>query len=200
MPLRLGPLRIPWPGSRNDPYWDSFIHTPPADPNNLVPEAIRRATGGAINPTKADLHSPEITSSHIKQLAHFLGAESVGIVQLSDGPNGPHPTSSDELETYPFAIVCAVRADYDPKQALGIGGQVPLQNGQFVSYVLASYIRELGYRATMQVPAEEVRLAVVAGLGTLNAKGRLVTRQHGAQVHVADVVHTDLPLAPDGVA
>jgi hypothetical protein len=56
----------------------------------------------------------------------------------------------------------------------------------------------MGRRATNQVPADEQRLAAAAGWGSLDARGRLVPAL-GARIHVADeVVHTDLPLAPDG--
>jgi hypothetical protein len=195
--LRLGPLRIPWPGSESkDPYWDAFINRPVNDPRNLVQEALRSA-GGAVNPTRSDLHSPAITADHLKQLAAFLGAELVGVVRLKDA------ASSDlaESESYPLAIVCAVRTDHDPRTALGVGGQVAVRNGRYVTFTLAAYIREMGYRATNQLPADEQRLAAAAGLGTLNADGRLVPAKRSPRVHVADeVVFTDLPLAPDGDA
>jgi len=59
----------------------------------------------------------------------------------------------------------------------------------------------MGYRATNQEPADEQRLAAAAGLGTLDAHGRLVPTRRGARFHIAgSVVHTDLPLAPDGEA
>src|SRR5207249_11457510 len=117
MALRLGPLRIPWPGSEpKDPYWDAFINRPVSDPRNLTQEALRSA-GGAVNPTRADLHSPEITSDHLKQLAKFLGAELVGIVQLT----GAEDRDEADADSYPFAIVCAVRTDHDPRTALGVG-------------------------------------------------------------------------------
>jgi hypothetical protein len=190
---RLGPLTIPWPGSGSpdDPYWEFFLNAPPSDVRNLVPEIIRRAPEGAVNPAKADLHTPEVTSSHIKELARFLGADLVGIVSLGS-------QDADKGEGYPFAVVCAVRADYDPGQAPGIGGQVPVQNGLFVTFVLSAYIRELGYRATASVDSAAERLAAAAGLGTLDAAGRLVTARYGSRVHVADVIRTDLPLAADG--
>jgi hypothetical protein len=197
MTVRLGPLRIPWPGSApKDPYWDAFINRAVGDVRNLPQEALR-SPGGAVNPTKADLHSPEITSDHLKQLATFLGAELVGIVRL----NGAADRDQTDVESYPFAIVCAVRTDHDPRTALGVGGQVAVRNGRFVTFTLAAYIRELGYRATNQLPADEQRLAAAAGLGTLDAEGRLVPIRGGSRVHVADeVIHTDLPLAPDGEA
>lgn len=197
MALRLGPLRIPWPGSAaKDPYWDAFIKRAPNDPRNAAEVVLRDAVGGAINPNRVELHTPEITAAHLKELAIFLGAERIGIVRLRDA------RTNDETgtETYPFAIVCAIKADYDPRTARGVGGQVPIRNGRFVTFTLAAYIREMGRRATNQVPADEQRLAAAVGWGTLDARGRLVPAS-GARIHVADeVVHTDLPLAPDGEA
>jgi hypothetical protein len=195
--VRLGPLRIPWPGSEpEDPYWDAFVNRPVNDSRNLPQEALRSA-GGAVYPNRADLHSPEITSDHLKQLARFLGAELVGIVHLNEA----EVRDAADSESYPFAIVCAVRTDYDPRTALGVGGQVAVRNGRFVTFTLAAYIREMGYRATNQLPADEQRLAAAAGLGTLDAEGRLVPPKRSSRVHVADeVIYTDLPLAPDGEA
>jgi len=192
--LRLGSLRLPWSRKTShddDPYWDFFINTPPADLANYVAEMIRKAPGGNIFPTKTDLHTPEITSSHVKELARYLGADLVGIARLASSA-GP------ETLGYPFAVVCVVRAEYDPRRAPGIGGQVPVQNGLFVTFVLSSWIRELGFRAISSEDPNAEKLAVAAGLGTLNPEGRLVTTKYGSQVHVANVIHTDLPLAADG--
>ena len=198
MALRLGPLTIPWrqPGSRHpatklradDPYWDFFINTPPADLANSITELIRSAPEGNVFPTKAELHTPEISSSHVKELARYLGTDLVGIAKLD-----PH-----EADGYPFAVVCVVRAEYDPREAPGIGGQVPAQNGLFITFVLSAWIRELGFRATALADPDGEKLAAAAGLGTLNPDGRLVTPKYGTRVHVANVIRTDLPLAADG--
>ena len=69
--------------------------------------------------------------------------------------------------------------------------------GLFASFTLGAYIRELGYTADAS-EADRDRLAAAAGLGTLDSSGRLVTRQFGRNVHVADVLLTDLPLQADG--
>ena len=194
MALRLGPLKIPWlgKGSReDDPYWDFFINTPPADLANTVTEMIRSAPEGNIFPTKAELHTPEITSGHVKELAAYLGTDLIGIARLPSLP-------LMEESNYPFAVICAVQADYDPQQARGIGGQVPVQKGLFITFVLSAWIRELGFRATAALDPNAEKLAVAAGLGTLSAEGRLVTPKFGTRVHVANVIRTDLPLAPDG--
>ncbi len=192
--MRFGPWKIPWIGKgshKDDPFWDIFINTPPADLTNMVTEMIRNAPEGNVFPTKTELHTPEITSSHVKGMAQYFGAEMVGIVKLSskDAKSG---------ELYPFAVICAVRADYDPREAPGVGGQVPVQNGLFISFVLSAWIRELGFRATAAPDPDAEKLAAAAGLGSLNAKGRLVTEKFGSNVHVANVIRTDLPLAADG--
>jgi hypothetical protein len=188
MPLRLGPLTIPFLGSEpKDPYWDFYLNSPPHDLRNFVPDMIREAPEGNLFPTKADIHTPEITASHLEELAIFLRTDLFGIAKL--GPNDEH---GDE---YPFAVVCAVCAEHDPRKSLGIGGQVPVQNGLYISFILSAYIRELGFRATAKLESDRERMAVAAGLGTLNGQGRLVTPKFGTQVHVADVIFTDLPLA-----
>jgi len=190
--LRLGPFTLPWRGKsshKDDPYWDFFINHQPADLANTVTEMIRNAPDGNVFPTKSELHTPEITSSHLKGMAEYFGAEQTGIVKLDPSENS---------EGYSFAVVCAVHADYDPREAKGIGGQVSVQNGLFITFVLSSWIRELGFRATTAPDPNAEKLAATAGLGTLNSEGRLMSPKFGANVHVANVIRTDLPLAPDG--
>ena len=92
-------------------------------------------------------------------------------------------------------MVSAVRAEHDPREKPGIGGQVPAQNGLFVTFVLSAWIRELGFRASASPALDAPRLAAAAKLGTLDRTGRLVTPEYGSRVHVADVIRTDLPLA-----
>jgi hypothetical protein len=178
-------VRLPWSRTasyKNDPYWDAFIHRPPADANNSIPHAFKYVEPGGVNPMKTEVHSPNVMSNHVKELAKFYGADLVGIVQLND------PSK--------FAIVCAVRTDYDSHTALGIGGQTPALKGLFATFTLGAFIRELGYAADAS-EADRERLAAMAGLGTLDAEGRLVTRDFGRKVHVADVMLTDLPLQAD---
>ena len=204
MVLRLGPLKIPWLGKdsrEDDPYWDFFINTPPADLANTVTEMIRSAPDGNVFPTKAELHTPDITSGHVKELARYLGTDLIGIARLTTAPASIHrggDSKGEGNECYPFAVICAVQAGYDPRQAPGIGGQVPVQKGLFITFVLSAWIRELGFRATAALDPNAEKLAAVAGLGTINAAGRLVTEKFGTHVHVANVIRTDLPLAPDG--
>jgi hypothetical protein len=172
-------VRLP----KDDPYWDAFIHRAPADPNNSVPHAFKQVQPGGVSPVKTEVHSPNVMSAHVKELARFYGADLVGIVQLQNGA----------------AIVCAVGTDYDERTSPGIGGQTPAMKGLFATFTLGAYIRELGYTADAS-DVDRERLAAAAGLGTLDASGRLMTRQFGRNVHVADVMLTDLPLQPDGHA
>jgi hypothetical protein len=211
VPLRLGPLTLPWgekKSHKDDPYWDFFINTPAVDLANTVTEMIRNAPEGNLFPTKTELHTPEITSTHVKGMAQYFGAELVAIAKLDGASPTPRehqaprasegPKSDAAAVDLPFAVLCAVHADYDPRTAPGIGGQVPVQNGLFITFVLSAWIRELGYRATIVRNADVEALAAKAGLGTLNSQGKLVTQELGTGVFVADAIYTDLPLAADG--
>jgi hypothetical protein len=187
-------LKFPWTrkdAHRDDPYWDFFVNTPPADLTNTVTELLRNAPAGNVFPTPADIHTPDIMTHHVKEMARYLGAELVGIARLE-------ANHTDHPDGYPFAVLCAVRAEYDPRHSPGIGGQVPVQNGLFITFVLSAWIRELGFRASVAPHLETATLAVRAGLGTLNAEGRFVTPQFGTKVYIADAICTDLPLAADG--
>jgi hypothetical protein len=160
----------------------------------MVTEIIGKAPEGNVFPTPSELHSPLVMSRHVKELALYLNAQVVGIADLSR-------LDAELSHGYPFAVVCAVEARYDPYTAQGFGGQAAVQAGQFVTFIVASWIRELGYRATMKIEApreQRERLAVAAGVGTLDRNGRLVVAKHGTRIHVADIVFTDLPLMADG--
>lgn len=185
-------ITFPWSKNshRGDPYWDFFVNTPPADLGNTVIEMIRKAPEGNIFPAKTELHTPEITSRHVKDLAEYLGAAATGIARLdTDEPHNP--------EGLPFAVLCAVRAEYEPRKSPGVGGQVPVQNGLFITFVLSAWIRELGYRATAAPQDGKDSLALRARLANPDGEGRLVIPQLGA-VYIADAIRTDLPLAADG--
>jgi len=82
-----------------------------------------------------------------------------------------------------------------------MGGQAPVQAGQFATFIVASWIRELGYRASIKIEVsreDRERLAVAAGLGTLTADGRLRVPKYGTRIYIADVIFTDLPMKADG--
>ncbi len=170
------PFRIPWPKSnrKDDPYWDFFIHHAPGDPSNLVADAIRGAPEGNIYPTQTEVHSPDITSTHLKELARFWQADAVGILRLNGGD-------------LPYAMVFGFYTDYDPKTAQGVGGQHPALKGAYVAFEMGAYIREMGYQATRTGDDGVERLAAAAGLEA----------PPGRYLYLTDVLQTDLPLAAD---
>src|ERR1044071_2608218 len=130
---------------------------------------IRKAPDGSVFPTRAELHTPEITSSHVKGMAEYFGAELVGIAKLDNVfplPVAEKKGEGDKNQNYPFAIICAVHADYDPRTSPGIGGQVPVQNGFFITFVFSAWIRELGFQDKTAPHTHPDKLAGAAGGGT----------------------------------
>jgi len=188
MPVKLRGMLKRAGAARTDPFWTDFIHTPPIDPRNLVTEAFKGASEDAVNPVRAEIHSPNVMAQHIKELGRFWGADQVGIVRLT-------ATRESEL---PFGILAVVKAEYDPRQATGIGGQTPAMKGLFATFCVAAYIRELGYQARRSGDNGD-RLAAIAGLGALDREGHLVSRAFGRKAYVAEVIRTELPLEPDGL-
>jgi hypothetical protein len=177
----------------SDPLWEHFIYRAPADPKNNLTAALQGAPEGRIYPIKTEVSDPDTMSSQIKELAHWFGADLVGIAALQPA----HMQAGSQSDAhYPFAIVCAITSDYDPKEAQGLGGQLAVQNGAVVNHHLRNYIRELGYRASIG-GADPVAVATAAELGQLDRHGRFVTSTRSAHIHVADPILTDLPLAPD---
>jgi epoxyqueuosine reductase len=196
-------------GGRRDPLWDHFIYRAPADPKNNLTPALQGAPEGRIYPVKTEVSDPYTMSRQLKELAQWFGADLVGIAALQPahlqpgGQAGAEASSSEDTEPpensarqYPFAVVCAIASDYDPREAKGLGGQLAVQNGAVVNHHVRNYIRELGYRASIG-GADAIAVAAAAGLGRLDGDGRLVTSTQGAHIHVADAILTDLPLAPD---
>jgi hypothetical protein len=189
MPLRLGPLKLSVPWTKHDPYWDYFINAPPEDPKNMVAASIRDLPEGRVYPVKSELHSPDITTAHIKELATFLGSNKCAVVELK-GANGAEPQ-------LPRAVLFGLHSEYDPKTALGVGGQSADLKGGFVAFWIGSYIRELGYHATRAGTEHGERLAAAARMGVLDGKGSLRSKQGGPYLFIADVILTDLPLVAD---
>lgn len=181
-------------GHDDDPYWDGFINRPPNDARNILTDIMKKVPEGNVFPTQDDLHSPNVTTKHVKELSTYLGAHFVGIVDLSK-------QSPELARGYRFAIVNGVRSEYDPYSSPGVGGQTAVQKGQFITWIEASWIREMGFRATVrELTSREERehLAVAAGLGQLNNEGRLSVPKYGTKVHVVDIIYTDLPVQADG--
>ena len=123
--------------------------------------------------------------------------------RISDaGPSedgGQDLSESGEALQFPFGIVCAYYADYDPEVAQGIGGRFVLQKGAVVNQHIGAFIREVGFRAT-KCKFDPLPLAELAGLGKVDKNGRFVTPQKARHVHVAQVIVTTLPMTADAPA
>jgi hypothetical protein len=190
--MRIGPFNIGHT-ERDDPYWDGFINRPPVDRRNVVNLAMADAEEGSVHPTRTEVHSPNVMSSHIRQLGNYLGVNEVAIVQLAASPFEDCPDDPGPF----FAIVSLLQADHDTRTAPGSGGQAPAVKGLFATFNVAAYIREMGYRANRSKTMNGERLAAAAGLGTLTADGRLVSPRLHPCVHAAEVIVTELPLEAD---
>jgi hypothetical protein len=171
--------------SNTDPLWDRFLNAAPVDPNNLVATGVRKLPDGTVYAVKTEVHSPEVMSRHIGELALFLGADRCGIARLTESEGD-----------YPFAVVCVVLSNDDPRIAPGIGGQTPVLKAAYAVFNVAAWIRECGYRASRTSDLDGETLAVQAGIGSLDASGRLVVEGSNRFAHVGQVILTDLPLAP----
>jgi hypothetical protein len=189
-------LQAPWRRlrGRDDPYWNDFINRPPNDVRNMITEIVAQAPEGNVFPTQAELHSPNVTARHAKELTLYLGGQLVGIADL--GKQTP-----EIARGYPYALVTGVRAAYDPYLSPGPGGQAAVQAGQFVTFIVAAWMREMGFRATMKIAvprAEREDLAVAVGLGKRNGDGKLTVPKYGTKLHIAAIIFTDLPMEADG--
>jgi hypothetical protein len=170
--------------ANSDALWDRFLNAAPVDPNNLVATGVQTLPDGTVFPVKSDVHSPEVMSRHVRELALFLGADRCGIARLTQA-----------VDDYPFAVVCVVLSTDDPRIALGIGGQTPVLKAAYAVFNVAAWIRECGYRASRRSDLDGENLAMLAGIGALDASGRFVGGSNRF-AHVGQVILTDLPLAP----
>lgn len=100
---------------------------------------------------------------------------------MTDLPLVPDQPVDNGVED--FCKVCRKCANTGPTNSITfgdkvvhIGGQAQVQKGLFLTFVLSAWIRELGFRASVVPDMEAEALAAQAGLGTLNADGRLVLR------------------------
>jgi len=197
-------------GSGPDLYWDTFIRRTPADPGALLGPKLRAAGEGLVHPVKTEVHDPRAMTGHLRELSRFLGADLLGVAACTPealvGLDGQAPGDSVAplpagpwAVQFPFAVQVAIQWAYDRDRDRGVGGQWGDLKTAAIAFNMASYIRELGYRATatsLHSPA----LAAAAGLGSLTPAGKLKTPEFGDQVWLANLVLTDLPLEPAGGA
>ncbi|MGQ9509305.1 MAG: reductive dehalogenase [Thermodesulfobacteriota bacterium] len=166
---------------------------------------------GLVAKRKAPLpEDPTLLSRHIKELAYFLRADSVGICKLPPYAVYSHrfPDGEPIELNHHYAIVILV--DQDWKTAEAFNGNDWISNSMsflaystsaFISCIIAEYIRRLGYPArahharNYQVVVPPILLW--AGLGEMCRIGDCVLHPFLGPRFKAAVVTTNLPLAVD---
>jgi hypothetical protein len=187
---------LPW--RKRDPWWDDFINKEPNDPKNLVGLTVAAAPGGPVYGNKPEVHDTAAMTGQIKGFAEFLGSCLVAITNTDPAylEDAPEDGSEGDTELYPYAIICAVKYEHDPNKARGIGGQLAQQKLAVINFQMRSYIRQLGYKASLRHP-KSAEMAVAAGLGTIDKQGRFSAKRYGHRVWLGDVILTELPLVVD---
>jgi epoxyqueuosine reductase len=159
--------------------------------------------------------NPVALSKLVKEAARWFGADLVGVAELNPlwiythwGDHNAMYTDAAEPgdpieipEGYDKVVVIVRAMEYDliqhspdPEGASAMG----YSRIAWSAAMLATYIRELGYRA---IPCSNelgisVPMAIDAGLGESSRMGILITRDFGPRVRISKVF-TDLPLATD---
>jgi ferredoxin len=149
-------------------------------------------------------------TQRVKETARFYGADLVGICKLDQRWVYSHYFEAitgnyGKLEIpHKYAIVLAIEMDWKLlNEAPGFGASASTALGYSrmaeVASSLAAYIRALGYPALPSGgdSAQNIPLAIDAGLGELGRHGLLITPEFGPRVRLCKVF-TDLPLDIDG--
>jgi epoxyqueuosine reductase len=155
--------------------------------------------------------SPEEMSHSIKRVAHFFGADLVGVAKVHPNWIYSHEFNTQTHKHYPIeipevcdkAVVIAIEMDYhairsSPTGVAGAATGIGYSKMAFVANAVAAFIRGLGYWA---IPcgndtALSIPLAMAAGLGECSRMGLLVTEKFGPRVRLCKVF-TDAPLLYD---
>ena len=160
---------------------------------------------------KISLPTTEETSKRIKKVAIALGAGMVGISKLDRRWVYSHNFSRKTQEAKPLdlpkkithVILLILPMDYELSKTIpsalggattGLGYATSLN----AATALAQFITNLGYEAiaSLNDTAQNIPLAIQAGLGEYGRNGLLITPKYGPNVRIAKVF-TDLPLVPD---
>ena len=154
---------------------------------------------GPVNPERTAVADPAEMTRLIKDKARELGADDVGICELT-------PVMINEGFSFPHKYVVSLLLEEKYEAVLGGALAVEMETIDVyvrcaeVSTELGKYIRSLGYPAmadhngTMELQA--IPAMVAGGLGELGKNGSMLHRRFGASFRPGFVL-TDLPLAPD---
>lgn len=162
-----------------------------------------------VNQEKYPVSDPVVMTEKIKEVAHFYGADLVGITTIDPlwvykNYFEPITGNAGRLDiNYKYAIVMGIEMDWDsidqsPGPEASAATALAYSRMSELASSLSKYIRMLGYPA---IPcgndtAQSVPLAIDAGLGELGRLGLMLSPEFGPRQRLCKVL-TDLPLAPD---
>ena len=146
----------------------------------------------------------------VKALAHFLGAELVGICAAEPWMYYSHDeTEGRPIDAYhPFAIVLLIDQGFETMEGASgddwISGAQSMRaylRGALLAGVLAAHLRRLGHSARVHSNAHSELLHIpavlMAGLGELSRIGELILNPFIGPRSKSVVITTSLPLVPD---
>lgn len=172
-----------------------------------VPE---KARGYMEFPKPVDLNGEEAAVA-VKKAAGYFGAALAGITAFDRSYLYTAQYDTLKKESKPLeipedcsnVIVMAIEMDHESMKAspdfiAGAATGLGYSKMAFTSYLMANFIRHLGYRALPcgNDTAMSIPLAVNAGLGELGRNGLLITEKYGPRVRLCKVI-TDMPLKHD---
>ena len=173
------------------------------DPKNCLQYIMKQAPEGGVNPNPVPVPDPVTMARDIKEVARFFGADVVGITHLDQAyvyshRARPNPATGEKPGDpinvpHRYAICMGFASDYekflsnnsrisDAEYGLGNQRMIP------TTFMLAAYIREMGYPARSHDYARgevnPIPLAVNAGLGELGRHGMLIHEDYGSRIHL----------------
>lgn len=194
---------------RNNLTYDPF-YSPIVDANFEFLNDIRQFSSGETSQQVVDL-SPQEAAKRLKKLAHYFGADLVGITEMKEhffySHRGRHaenygdPVSKD----HQYGIVFAVEMDQmmmnrAPQLEEAIEVTQGYVKAAIIGMQLSYFIRKLGYDATNHMDGNYLVIAPLvaqsAGLGAIGRNNILTTKAYGSRVRLG-VVTTNLDLTTD---
>ena len=160
-----------------------------------------RRRDGRVATRRAPVEDPKAMAAAIKEKARSLGAELVGITEVTEdavyeGYEAPHGS----------AICIGLSMDRDemaeaPHERAAIEVMRAYQEVSRIAIELSEHIRDLGWPAKAygnpnSTEILHIPLAINAGLGELGKHGSIISKEYGSNFRLAAVL-TDLPLAYD---
>ena len=177
--------------------------------NPLIGALVPLQAGPEAEAQASGCDDPERNSTRMKAVAHYLGADIVGICEVPSHAYFSHDSQGEPIEPEPAnAIVIALDSHRDTVDGSSgddwITGAMALSDqlrGAELASLLAAHIRQLGFTAEAHTEAAgSVRhhpLQVAAGLGELSRIGEVVVNPFIGPFMTSVVVTTDMPLQVD---